>query len=82
MKEDKALLYLVDGLHVLFRGDFHQLPLVGDRRLYHTCIEQEASNTRTGQRGNVFLDSNRTEDRRVERHSIEPMSVEVYEVME
>jgi hypothetical protein len=51
LKEDKALFYLFDGLQVLFRGDFHQLPLVGDRGLYHTCIEQEASNTRNWSKG-------------------------------
>ena len=72
----------VSGLHVLFSGDFHQLPPIGNRRLYHIYLEQEVSKYSKLLKKGMYLWSQVVQTTVLLKEHYRAKDPEVYEVME
>jgi hypothetical protein len=70
------------GLHVLFSGDFHQLPPVGDRRLYHTYVEREAIKYSRHVKSGIYLWSQVVQTTVLLKEHYRARDPAVYEVLE
>jgi hypothetical protein len=69
-------------LHVMFCGDFHQLPPIGDRRLYHTCVAAEAPKYSKLAKKGMYLWSQVVQTTVLLSEHYRARHPDVYEVME